>query len=180
MMADSKDETGRGASRPYATIDLEATEVGGKPTAANSATGKAAWSRQPLAATLAILGSWRYPSRSVSVLTPILAGLAGGLLALLAWYLFAGARDGEFRRQLHEFFATGAGRVSARDQHLVEPHQQYGSDSRQRAVQHRTGRIPGDRRIPQYTSRFLGRSIVECLVSRTDRELARRNRSLSR
>jgi hypothetical protein len=95
MMADSKDETGRGASRPYATIDLEATEVGGKRSAANSAGGKAKWSWQPLAATLGILGSWRYLNRSVTVLTPIVAGLAGGLLALLAWYLLVGARDGE-------------------------------------------------------------------------------------
>jgi len=95
MMADSKDETGRGASRPYATIDLEATEVGGKPAAARSAGGKAPWSRQPLAAALGSWGAWRQRNRSVSVLTPIVAGLAGGLLALLAWFLFAAARDGE-------------------------------------------------------------------------------------
>lgn len=94
-MADSKDETGRGASRPYATIDLEATELGGKAAAARSTAGKARWSRQSLAASLGSLGSWRLRDRSVSVLTPIVAGLAGVLLALLAWLLFAGARDGE-------------------------------------------------------------------------------------
>ena len=94
-MVDSKDETGRGASRPYATIDLEATEVGGKPAAARSAGGKAPWSRRPLAAALGSWGAWRQRNRSVSVLTPIVAGLAGGLLALLAWFLFAAARDGE-------------------------------------------------------------------------------------
>src|SRR5262249_23540026 len=53
------------------------------------------WARQSLAATLGILGSWRLRNRSVSVLTPIAAGLAGGLLALLAWLLLAGGRDGE-------------------------------------------------------------------------------------
>ena len=32
-MADSKDDTGKGASRPYATIDLKATEVSAQPGA---------------------------------------------------------------------------------------------------------------------------------------------------
>jgi len=37
-MADSKDESGKGASRPYARIDLKASEVDGGPSASAKPT----------------------------------------------------------------------------------------------------------------------------------------------
>ena len=91
-MADSKDETGKGASRPYATIDLKATEVGG--TRRAGAGDKAArwfWGN-PLAGRLGLLRR-----RALTLSRHVGAGLAGGLLALIAWLLLAGGRDGEPR-----------------------------------------------------------------------------------
>jgi hypothetical protein len=89
-MADSKDETGKGASRPYATIDLKATEVGAKP-AAGAKTANASM-RNRLASALALL---RASHRAIPVLTQVGAGLAGGLLAVLATLLLAGTGGGE-------------------------------------------------------------------------------------
>jgi hypothetical protein len=94
-MADSKDETGKGASRPYATIDLKATEVGGKrATAAPGAGGRTAgwWAGNRLAGAFAVL---RNRLRGAGILTHVGAGLAGGLVALLAWWIAAGGRDSE-------------------------------------------------------------------------------------
>jgi hypothetical protein len=89
-MADSKDETGKGASRPYATIDLKATEVGAKPAAGPKT---AEWAmRNPLAAVAAFLHA---SQRALPVLTHVGAGLAGGLLAILAAFLLTGAGNDE-------------------------------------------------------------------------------------
>ena len=89
-MADSKDETGKGASRPYATIDLKATDVGAKPAAgAKSATSSM---RNSWAAAVAFL---RASHRAIPVLSHVGAGLAGGLLAVLATLLLMGTGGGE-------------------------------------------------------------------------------------
>jgi hypothetical protein len=104
-MADSKDETGKGASRPYATIDLKATDVGAKPAAgAKSATSPM---RNAWAAAVAFL---RASHRAIPVLSHVGAGLAGGLLAVLATLLLMGTGGGEHgaARQV----APLAGRVS--------------------------------------------------------------------
>jgi len=89
-MADSKDETGKGASRPYATIDLKATEVGAKPAAGAKTAG--ASMRSLLAASLAFL---RAPHGAMPVLTHVGAGLAGGLIAILATLLLTGVGESE-------------------------------------------------------------------------------------
>jgi hypothetical protein len=104
-MADSKDETGKGASRPYATIDLKATEVGAKP-AAGAKTASASM-RNPLASALALL---RASHRAIPVLTHVGAGLAGGLLAVLATLLLTGTGGGEHGAAPQ--LAPLAGRVS--------------------------------------------------------------------
>src|SRR5258705_3084981 len=90
-MADSKEETGKGPSRPYATIDLKATEVGAKAAAGSAAAEKAGPARGFLAASSA----WfRDARRSGGVLTHFGAGLAGGALALLTFLLFTSPPDG--------------------------------------------------------------------------------------
>ncbi|HXE68133.1 MAG TPA: hypothetical protein VN523_02180 [Hyphomicrobiaceae bacterium] len=104
-MADSKDETGKGTSRPYATIDLKATEVGAKPAA--GAKAASASMRTPWAAALAFL---RASHRAIPVLTHVAAGLAGGLLAFLATLLVTGTGGGE--RGAAPQLAPLAGRVS--------------------------------------------------------------------
>jgi hypothetical protein len=104
-MADSKDETGKGASRPYATIDLKATEVGAKPAAGAKTPPQS--TRSPLAATLAFL---RASHRAIPLLTHIGAGLAGGLLAILASLLLIRAGEGEHAAAPQ--VAPLAGRVS--------------------------------------------------------------------
>jgi hypothetical protein len=105
-MADSKDDTGKGGNRPYATIDLKATEVGAKP----SAGAKTAPRSMPnlWAAALALI---RRGQQAIPLLTHVGAGLAGGLLAILAGLLFTGPGEGE--REAPGQVAALAGRVSA-------------------------------------------------------------------
>ena len=89
-MADSKDETGKGTSRPYATLDLKATEVGGKPGA--SAKPTRFLGRNPFASMAAFM---RESKPSAPVLTHLAAGLLGGGLAGLALLAWLGPRGGE-------------------------------------------------------------------------------------
>jgi hypothetical protein len=89
-MGDSKDETGKGASRPYARLDLKATEVDGKPSASGKATRFSV--PNPFAAAQAFLRDQR---RTVPLLTHLAAGLLGGALAALALLAFSGPREGE-------------------------------------------------------------------------------------
>jgi hypothetical protein len=88
-MADSKEETGKGPSRPYATLDLKATEVGAKPGAGSAAADKAPPASGSRAASWASLRD----GRTAGVLLHAAAGLAGGALALLAFLLFASPPD---------------------------------------------------------------------------------------
>lgn len=105
-MTDKKDETGKGPGkagdaprRPYATIDLQATEVGGKDKGdaggkpASGASGlppppgasKGGPGRPGLAARLAAVRGWsRTAARSNSFLSHIASGVAGGILVLAA------------------------------------------------------------------------------------------------
>jgi hypothetical protein len=89
-MADSKDETGKGASRPYATLDLKATELGGKPSASPKPTHFAG--RNLFASVQAFM---RQSKRSAAVLTHLAAGLLGGGLAALALLAWTDPRHGE-------------------------------------------------------------------------------------
>ena len=89
-MADSKDETGKGASRPYATLDLKATEVGGKPSASAKPSHFAAGNL--FASVQAFM---RQSKRSAPLLTHLAAGLLGGGLAALALLAWTGPRHGE-------------------------------------------------------------------------------------
>jgi len=93
-MADSKDETGKGPSRPYATIDLKATEIGAKPAAAAGSGGKAGpGSGAGVAATLAWLkGRQR---RLSGVLSHLAAGVLGGAVAVIAYGLISGLMETE-------------------------------------------------------------------------------------
>src|SRR5262245_13840874 len=102
-MADSKEETGKGANRPYATIDLKATEVGAEadPKPAPRSVPN------PWAAALA---SIRRGQQAMPFLTHVAAGLTGGLLAILAGLLLAGLAESE-RGGLPQVAAL-AGRVS--------------------------------------------------------------------
>jgi hypothetical protein len=88
-MADSKDDTGKGASRPYATIDLKATEVGAEPAAAAApgSESKSGSASTPAAAALAWL---RDHKRSGPLFTHVGAGLVGGLVAVFASFLVSG------------------------------------------------------------------------------------------
>lgn len=108
-MTDKKDETGKGPGkagdaprRPYATIDLQATEVGGKDKGDAASGGKPASGSLPppgaskggpggpgLAARLAAARGWsRTAARSNSFLSHIASGVAGGILVLAASALF--------------------------------------------------------------------------------------------
>jgi hypothetical protein len=89
-MADSKDETGKGASRPYATLDLKANEVGGKPSTSAKPTPFSG--RNPFASVVTFL---REGKRRAPVLTHLAAGALGGGLAALTLLAWTGARDGE-------------------------------------------------------------------------------------
>jgi len=89
-MADSKDETGKGASRPYATLDLKATEVGGKPSANAKPTQFSG--RNPFAWVQAFM---RESKRRAPVLTHLAGGLLGGGLAALALLAWTGPRDNQ-------------------------------------------------------------------------------------
>jgi len=121
-MTDKKDETGKGPAkpgesprRPYATIDLQATEVGGKDkgeavvAAAGTKTAPGASPLPPpgaskgdaagragLAARLAAAGGWsRRATQSNAFLSHVAAGVAGAVLTLAAAALlgpFAGDR----------------------------------------------------------------------------------------
>jgi hypothetical protein len=100
-MADSRDDTGKGASRPYATIDLKATELGAKPAAASAGGGRAQAGRQRQAVAAA-LAWFQRRRRLLPPLSSLGAGIAGGLVALLASLLFANlaGREPEPTRQL--------------------------------------------------------------------------------
>lgn len=110
-MTDKKDETGKGPGkagdaprRPYATIDLQATEVGGKdkgdaasdgkPVSGSSGlpppgASKGGPERPGLAARLAAARGWsRTSARSNSFLSHVASGVAGGMLVLGASTLF--------------------------------------------------------------------------------------------
>ncbi len=113
-MTDKKDETGKGPAkpgdasrRPYATIDLQATEVGGKdkgerasasgsnkPAPGPSAlpppgAGKSGAGRAGLAARLAAARGWsRQAAQSNTFLSHVAAGIAGAVATLVAATLF--------------------------------------------------------------------------------------------
>jgi hypothetical protein len=110
-MTDKKDETGKGPGkpgdaprRPYATIDLQATEVGGragsgttsgaKPAADASAlpppdTSRGDAHRSGLAARLAAVRDWsRRATQSNTFLSHVAAGVVGAVLTLTAAALF--------------------------------------------------------------------------------------------
>ncbi len=89
-MADSREETGKGPSRPYATLDLKATEVGAKPPGGASAADKGPPASGLLAASSAF---FRDGGRTAGVVLQFGAGLAGAALALLAFLLFAAPPD---------------------------------------------------------------------------------------
>jgi hypothetical protein len=89
-MADSKDETGKGASRPYARIDLKASEVDGKPSASAKATHW--WAGNPFSSARAFMPD---RTRSMPFLTHLAAGVLGGGLAALVLLAFSGPRHGE-------------------------------------------------------------------------------------
>jgi hypothetical protein len=89
-MADSKDDTGKGASRPYARIDLKASEVGGKPSAGAKTTPW--WTANPFPSVPTFM---RDGARSMPFLTHLVAGLLGGVLASLVLLAFSPARHGE-------------------------------------------------------------------------------------
>jgi hypothetical protein len=126
-MTDKKDEPGQGPAkpgdaprRPYATIDLQATEVGGKdkserPAASGSAkpaagpsglpppgAGKSDAGRSGLAARLAAARVWsRRATRSNTFLSHVAAGVAGAVLTLVAATLFGlVSGDGTGGRQI--------------------------------------------------------------------------------
>ena len=113
-MTDRKDETGKGPGqpgegprRPYATIDLQATEVGGasdKPAAgdenraAESSEDEAA--RPSLGARLAGARDWaRSTGQGSGVATHVGAGVAGGAVTLGAAALF-GLLGGDGQQQV--------------------------------------------------------------------------------
>lgn len=134
-MTDKKDEIGKGPSRsgegtrrPYATIDLRATEVGGRD---NSATSAAAGGRSDaraaalppppgpkeetraqsrLADGLAAARTWsRRTAQSNTFLSHVAAGVAGAVLTLAAAGLlgvFAGDRNGLLSPELSKRFAN--------------------------------------------------------------------------
>src|SRR5262245_8322506 len=104
-MADSKDETGKGASRPYARIDLKASEVDGKPSASTKA--RHWWAANPLSSAGVFL---RVPTRTLPVLTHLAAGLLGGLLVALALLTVTGGRQDD--RALTREVAPLAGRLA--------------------------------------------------------------------
>jgi hypothetical protein len=107
-MAGNKDDPGAGASRPadppvakrpYATIDVKATELGGASTAASSTAAKAsaasAPSAPPAGARAGGFAAWRAKVTagvaavrqrvgSAALLTHLAAGVGGGLLLLIA------------------------------------------------------------------------------------------------
>ena len=100
-MTDKKDETGKGpakpgdtARRPHATIDLQATEVGGrqKPSPGASALPPpdGSGARRPgLAARLAAARGWsRRATQSNTFLSHVAAGVAGAILTFAASALF--------------------------------------------------------------------------------------------
>jgi hypothetical protein len=89
-MADSKDETGKGPSRPYARLDLKATEVGGKPSP--SAKPKRFFAGNPFASVAAFMHGSR---RTAPLLTHLAAGLCGGGLAALVLLASTGPWEGE-------------------------------------------------------------------------------------
>jgi hypothetical protein len=122
-MTDKKDETGKGPAkpgdasrRPYATIDLQATEVGkdrNDATAAKkTATGASALPppdgqedgarRSGLGARLAAARGWpRRAAGSNTFLSHVAAGIAGAVLTLVAATLFGlVSRDGSTGRQI--------------------------------------------------------------------------------
>ena len=118
-MTDKKDDTGKGApkpgegpKRPYATIDLQATEVGGKAKGAATASGsnksdpKSAALPPPSATDpgggsmfadkFAAARAWsRGAAQDNNFLSHVAAGVAGAVLTLLATALFGlfSARD---------------------------------------------------------------------------------------
>jgi hypothetical protein len=110
-MTDKKDETGKGPAkpgdasrRPYATIDLQATEVGGKdkggttgsakPASGPSAlpppgAGESKAGRSGLAARLASARGWsRRAAGDNAFLSHVASGVAGGILVFAASALF--------------------------------------------------------------------------------------------
>lgn len=108
-MTDKKDETGKGPGkagdaprRPYATLDLQATEVGGKDKSDAASGGKPASGSLPrpdatkggperpgLAARIAAAQGWsRTATRSNSFLSHVASGVAGGILVLGTSALF--------------------------------------------------------------------------------------------
>src|SRR5262249_51355537 len=89
-MADSKDESGKGASRPYARIDLKASEVDGRPSASAKPTHW--WAARPLRSAQAFM---RGSARAMPVLTHLAAGLLGGVFAALALHSFGDTRQDE-------------------------------------------------------------------------------------
>jgi len=121
-MTDKKDETGKGPSRsgegprrPYATIDLQATEVGGKDKAGVAAGGGKpdtrtaalpppgpkvqGGARSTVADGMAAARTWsRKATQSNTFLSHVAAGVAGAVLTLAAGALFglftAGERGG--------------------------------------------------------------------------------------
>jgi hypothetical protein len=122
-MTDKKDETGKGPAkpgdvprRPYATIDLQATEVGkDKSDASGSAKPATGASALPppggnkddarhsgLAARLAAARGWsRRAAQSNTFLSHVAAGIAGAVLTLGAAMLFGlVSRDGIGARQI--------------------------------------------------------------------------------
>jgi len=92
-MADSKDESGKGASRPYARIDLKASEVDGGPSASAKPTHW--WAARPLRSAQAFM---RGSARAMPVLTHLAAGLLGGVFAALALHSFGDTRQDERAR----------------------------------------------------------------------------------
>lgn len=125
-MTDKKDETGKGPAktgdaprRPYATIDLQATEVDKGRSDASAASGSAKPAtgasalpppggekddahRSGLGARLAAARGWpRRAARSNTFLSHVAAGIAGAVLTLVAATLFGlVSRDGSTGRQI--------------------------------------------------------------------------------
>lgn len=122
-MTDKKDETGKGPAKPgdaprrlYATIDLQATEVGKDKSDASAAKKPASGAsalpppdgkeddarRSGLGARLAAARGWpRRAARSNTFLSHIAAGIAGAVLTLVAATLFGLVpRDGNVGPQI--------------------------------------------------------------------------------
>jgi len=112
-MADSKDESGKGASRPYARIDLKASEVDGRPSSASAKTTPW-WAARSLRSAQALI---RGPARTMPVLTHLAAGLLGGVFAALALHAFGDDRQDE--RGLAREVAPLSGRLTELERALA-------------------------------------------------------------